>query len=162
MEIGSGSTSSNLNSNLSGASGTSGMSGTNAMSGLSAPPAGTPRCQFEHPLTGRYASQEMSYIWSPLKKFSTWRRLWLALAEAQRELGLQISQQQVDSMRDHVMDIDFELAARKESEVRHDVMAHVHAFGQCCPEAMPIIHLGATSCFVGEQLVGLCAVSRMI
>ncbi|CAM9186285.1 unnamed protein product, partial [Ectocarpus fasciculatus] len=107
--------------------------------------------KYEHPLTQRYASKEMSYLWSPAKKFSTWRRMWLALAEGEQELGLDISDTQLEEMRAHLTDIDFELAEKKESEFRHDVMAHVHTFGQACPAAMPIIHLGATSCFVGDN-----------
>lgn len=99
----------------------------------------------------RYASKEMSLTWSPQTKFSTWRRLWLALAESQKELGLDITEEQLDEMRAHIEDIDFELAEKKEAEFRHDVMAHVHAFGVVCPKAMPIIHLGATSCFVGDN-----------
>jgi len=106
---------------------------------------------FESPLAGRYASEAMSRNWSPQKKFSTWRRLWLALAEAQKELGLPIQDEQLEEMRAHLEDIDYELAERKEREVRHDVMSHIYAFGQACPKAMPIIHLGATSCFVTDN-----------
>jgi len=106
---------------------------------------------YEHPLVSRYASKEMSYIWSPKKKFSTWRILWLVLAESEKELGLNISDEQLDEMRKHLTDIDFELAEKKESEFRHDVMAHVHTFGEVCPLAKPIIHLGATSCYVGDN-----------
>lgn len=93
----------------------------------------------------------MSYIWSPAKKFSTWRRLWLALAEGEQELGLQISDEQLEEMRASINDIDYALAEKKEAEFRHDVMAHVHTFGVKCPKAMPIIHLGATSCYVGDN-----------
>lgn len=93
----------------------------------------------------------MSYIWSPAKKFSTWRRLWLALAEGEKELGLDITEEQLQEMREHLNDIDFDLAEKKEAEFRHDVMAHVHTFGVACPKAMPIIHLGATSCYVGDN-----------
>ena len=93
----------------------------------------------------------MQYIFSPDKKFSTWRRLWIALARAEMDLGLPITQGQIDQMEDHVTDIDYELAAKKERELRHDVMAHIHAFGAQCPNAMPIIHLGATSCYVGDN-----------
>lgn len=110
-----------------------------------------PKDKYEHPLVDRYASKEMSHIWSPEKKFSTWRLLWIALAEAEKELGLDITQEQIDEMKEHVHDIDWELAEKKEAEFRHDVMAHVHAFGTKCPKAMPIIHLGATSCFVGDN-----------
>lgn len=93
----------------------------------------------------------MSYLWSPEKKFTTWRRLWIALAEAERELGLDITEEQIQEMKDNVHDIDWALAEKKEAEFRHDVMAHVHTFGTKCPKAMPIIHLGATSCFVGDN-----------
>ncbi len=107
--------------------------------------------KYENPLVDRYASKEMNENWSPQKKFSTWRRLWLALATAEKELGLPISDEQIAEMEAHLDDIDFELAAQKEKEFRHDVMSHVHAFGTCCPKAMPIIHLGATSCYVGDN-----------
>ena len=93
----------------------------------------------------------MKFLFSSQKKFSTWRRLWIALAEAERELGLEISQQQIDEMKAHVEDIDFEKAAEYEAKFRHDVMAHVHTYGECCPTARPIIHLGATSCYVGDN-----------
>lgn len=110
-----------------------------------------PHCSFEHPLVSRYASKEMTYIWSPQKKFSTWRRLWLALAESEKELGLEISEEQIEDMAAHLDDIDFELAKKMEGQFRHDVMAHVHTFGTAAPKAMPIIHLGATSCYVGDN-----------
>jgi adenylosuccinate lyase len=106
---------------------------------------------YENPLTDRYASVEMSFNWSPQKKFSTWRRLWLALAEAQRDLGLGIADGQLAEMRNHLDDINFDVAREKEKQVRHDVMSHVHAFGEQCPSARPIIHLGATSCFVTDN-----------
>jgi adenylosuccinate lyase len=93
----------------------------------------------------------MSYIWSPAKKFSTWRKLWLVLAEVEQQLGLQITDEQLEEMRNNIHDIDFALAEQKEAEFRHDVMAHVHTFGVKCPKAMPIIHLGATSCYVGDN-----------
>jgi adenylosuccinate lyase len=109
------------------------------------------KTKYEHPLVDRYASKEMSFIWSPAKKFSSWRKLWLALAESERELGLNISEEQLEEMRSHLYDIDFDLAEKKETEFRHDVMAHVHTFGEVCPLAKPIIHLGATSCFVGDN-----------
>jgi adenylosuccinate lyase len=109
------------------------------------------KSKYEHPLVDRYASKEMSFIWSPAKKFSTWRKLWLALAESEKELGLNISEEQLNEMRAHLFDIDFELAEKKEAEFRHDVMAHVHTFGEVCPSARPIIHLGATSCYVGDN-----------
>ena len=107
--------------------------------------------KYESPLSSRYASQEMQYIFSPDKKFSTWHRLWIALARAEMELGLPVTQAQVSQMEEHVDDIDYEVAARYEKELRHDVMAHIHAYGDQCPDAMPIIHLGATSCYVGDN-----------
>jgi len=106
---------------------------------------------YEHPLVKRYATKEMSFIWSPAKKFCTWRKLWLALATAEQELGVDISDEQLEEMRQHLFDIDFDYAAEKEREFRHDVMGHVHAFGKVAPKAMPILHLGATSCFVGDN-----------
>ena len=106
---------------------------------------------YDNPLITRYASLAMSQLWGPQRKFSTWRRLWLALAEAEAELGLPIAQEQLDELRAHIDDIDFERAEEYERELRHDVMAHVHAFGDCCPKARPIIHLGATSCFVTDN-----------
>ena len=106
---------------------------------------------YESPLSSRYASDQMQYIFSPDKKFSTWRRLWIALARAEMELGLPVTQEQIDQMEAHTTDIDYDLAAQKENELRHDVMAHIHAYGAQCPEAMPIIHLGATSCYVGDN-----------
>ncbi len=106
---------------------------------------------YENPLCGRYAGREMQEIFSDDRKFSTWRRLWIALAESERELGLNISEEQIQAMRAHVNDIDYEVANAREREVRHDVMAHIYAFGQVCPEAKPIIHLGATSCYVGDN-----------
>jgi adenylosuccinate lyase len=109
------------------------------------------KLQYEHPLVDRYASKEMSYIWSPQKKFSTWRKLWLTLAISEQQLGLNITDEQIHEMRDHIEDIDFKLAAEMEAKFRHDVMAHVHVFGVACPSAMPIIHLGATSCYVGDN-----------
>ena len=109
------------------------------------------KSNYESPLSSRYASDEMQYIFSPDKKFSTWRRLWIALARAEMELGLPVTQEQIDEMQAHVTDIDYQLAAQKEQELRHDVMAHIHAFGTQCPKAMPIIHLGATSCYVGDN-----------
>lgn len=93
----------------------------------------------------------MQEIFSDDRKFSTWRRLWIALAESERELGLNITEEQIEAMRAHVNDIDYEVANAREREVRHDVMAHIYAFGQVCPEAKPIIHLGATSCYVGDN-----------
>ena len=107
--------------------------------------------RYENPLCSRYASDEMQHIFSPDFKFSTWRRLWIALAESERELGLPITEEQIDEMRRHVEDIDYEKAAEYEHKLRHDVMAHVHTYGEACPLARPIIHLGATSCYVGDN-----------
>jgi len=106
---------------------------------------------YQSPLSERYPSPDMKYLFSPDKKFKTWRKLWLALAEAERELGLPISREQLDEMRANLDDINFDTAARRESEVRHDVMAHVFAYGEQCPNAKGIIHLGATSCYVGDN-----------
>ncbi len=106
---------------------------------------------YEHPLVKRYATKEMSFVWSPAMKFTTWRKLWTALATAEQELGIEISDEQLAEMREKLYDIDFEFAAAKEKEFRHDVMGHVHAFGEVAPNAMPIIHLGATSCYVGDN-----------
>ena len=107
--------------------------------------------RYESPLSSRYASDEMQYIFSAGKKFSTWRRLWVALARAEMELGLPVTQEQVDELESHLTDIDYEKAAQWEKKLRHDVMAHVHTYGELCPKAMPIIHLGATSCYVGDN-----------
>ncbi len=106
---------------------------------------------YEHPLSKRYASKEMSKIWSANKKFTTWRKLWLTLAEVQRELGLEISQEQIKEMSDNIDNIDYKLTEDYEKKFRHDVMAHIHAFGAVCPLARPIIHFGATSCFVVDN-----------
>ena len=106
---------------------------------------------YESPLCSRYASREMQYIFSPDKKFSTWRRLWVALARAEMELGLPVTREQVEELEAHVEDIDYDKAAQWEKKLRHDVMAHVHTYGELCPKAMPIIHLGATSCYVGDN-----------
>ena len=106
---------------------------------------------YENPLIGRYASAEMSGLWSAQRKFSTWRKLWVALAEAEQTLGLPISDEQLAEMKSHVDDIDFAAAADYERKLRHDVMAHVHTFGDACPSAKGIIHLGATSCFVTDN-----------
>ena len=107
--------------------------------------------RYESPLAGRYASREMQEIFSPDRKFGTWRKLWIALAKAEKELGLPITQEQIDEMTAAAGDINYEVAAAREKEVRHDVMAHVYAFGQQCPKAKGIIHLGATSCYVGDN-----------
>jgi adenylosuccinate lyase len=106
---------------------------------------------YENPLITRYASTEMSHLWSDQRKFSTWRRLWVALAEAQQQLGLPISDEQIAELRSHLDDVDFEAATQYERQFRHDVMAHVHTFRDACPTAGPIIHLGATSCFVTDN-----------
>ena len=106
---------------------------------------------YENPLCKRYAGREMQEIFSDDRKFSTWRRLWLALAESEQQLGLDITDEQLDEMRAHLYDIDYAVAAAREREVRHDVMAHIYTFGLACPKAKPIIHLGATSCFVGDN-----------
>jgi adenylosuccinate lyase len=106
---------------------------------------------YENPLIHRYASPEMSRLWGAERKFRTWRRLWVALAEAEAELGLNISTAQIEQLRRHVDDIDFPAAERYERKLRHDVMAHVHAYGDVCPEARGIIHLGATSCYVTDN-----------
>ncbi|MBA2116853.1 adenylosuccinate lyase [Bremerella alba] len=107
--------------------------------------------QYENPLISRYASRDMSFLWSPQKKHSTWRRLWLALAESEQELGLSISDEQLEAMRANLDNIDFDLAAKHEKRRRHDVMAHVETFAEAAPVAKPIIHLGATSCFVTDN-----------
>ena len=106
---------------------------------------------YETPLASRYASAEMLYLFSPDKKFTTWHRLWVALARGEMELGLPVTQEQVDELEAHADEVDYAAAARWEKELRHDVMAHIHAYGEQCPKAMPIIHLGATSCYVGDN-----------
>ncbi|RXN25383.1 adenylosuccinate lyase [Labeo rohita] len=107
--------------------------------------------KYRSPLVSRYASKEMAYNFSDKNKFSTWRQLWIYLAEAQKELGLPITDAQLSEMKAHWDDIDFGVAAVEEKKLRHDVMAHVHTFAHCCPTAAPIIHLGATSCYVGDN-----------
>ena len=107
--------------------------------------------KYVSPLSERYASKEMQYIFSPDMKFRTWRRLWIALAETEKELGLDITQEQIDEMKAHVDDINYDVAKEREKVVRHDVMSHVYAFGVQCPKAKTIIHLGATSCYVGDN-----------
>ena len=106
---------------------------------------------YENPLCTRYAGDEMKRIFSSDSKFSTWRKLWVALAEAEKELGIDIKQEQIDEMKEHILPIDYALAEKYESELRHDVMAHVYTFGDACPKARPIIHRGATSCYVGDN-----------
>ncbi len=106
---------------------------------------------YENPLCRRYAGKEMQEIFSDDRKFSTWRRLWIALAESEKELGLPITDEQIEQMKAHITDIDYETADKREHEVRHDVMAHIYTYGLSCPDAKPIIHLGATSCYVGDN-----------
>ena len=107
--------------------------------------------RYQSPLSERYASKEMQYIFSPDKKFKTWRKLWIALAETEKELGLEITQEQIDELQAYAEDINYEVAKERERLVRHDVMSHVYAYGQQCPKAKGIIHLGATSCYVGDN-----------
>lgn len=107
--------------------------------------------RYQSPLSERYASKEMQYIFSPDMKFRTWRKLWIALAETERELGLPITEEQIAEMKDHQDDINYDVAKERESVVRHDVMSHVYAYGVQCPKAKGIIHLGATSCYVGDN-----------
>ncbi len=107
--------------------------------------------RYQSPLSERYASKEMQYIFSPDMKFRTWRKLWIALAETEKELGLNITQEQIDELKAHAEDINYDVAKAREKEVRHDVMSHVYAYGVQCPKAKGIIHLGATSCYVGDN-----------
>ena len=107
--------------------------------------------RYVSPLSERYASKEMQYIFSPDMKFCTWRRLWIALAETEKELGLPITQEQIDELKAHKDDINYDVAKERERQVRHDVMSHVYAYGVQCPKAKGIIHLGATSCYVGDN-----------
>ena len=107
--------------------------------------------RYTSPLSERYASREMQYIFSQDMKFRTWRRLWIALAETEKELGLNITQEQIDELKAHADDINYDVARAREKEVRHDVMSHVYAYGVQCPKAKGIIHLGATSCYVGDN-----------
>ena len=109
------------------------------------------RDRYESPLGSRYASEEMLRLFSPDTRFSTWRRLWVSLARAEHTLGLPVSQEQVDELAAHVTDIDYEAADAREKIVRHDVMAHIYAYGLACPQAAGVIHLGATSCFVTDN-----------
>ena len=103
------------------------------------------------PLTGRYASKEMTNLWSDDSKYSTWRKLWVALAEVEKELGIDITDEQIKQMKENVNNIDYDIVSKREKECRHDVMAHVYEFGLKCPKAKPIIHLGATSCYVTDN-----------
>ena len=107
--------------------------------------------RYNSPLSERYASKEMQYIFSPDMKFKTWRKLWIALAESEMELGLNITQEQIDELKEHAEDINYDVAKEREKIVRHDVMSHVYAYGVQCPKAKGIIHLGATSCYVGDN-----------
>lgn len=107
--------------------------------------------KYVSPLSERYASKEMQYIFSPDMKFRTWRKLWIALAETEKELGLNITQEQIDELKEHADDINYDVAKEREKQVRHDVMSHVYAYGVQCPKAKGIIHLGATSCYVGDN-----------
>ena len=107
--------------------------------------------RYVSPLSERYASKEMQYIFSQDMKFRTWRRLWIALAETEKELGLNITQEQIDELKAHKDDINYDVARERERQVRHDVMSHVYAYGVQCPKAKGIIHLGATSCYVGDN-----------
>ncbi|XP_073405702.1 adenylosuccinate lyase [Dendrobates tinctorius] len=133
----------------------SGLSGESAprVTGSVSPLAQGPEevLRYRSPLVSRYASREMAFNFSDSKKFQTWRRLWLYLAQAQRSLGLPISEEQIQEMEANLENIDFKMAADEEKRLRHDVMAHVHTFAHCCPRAAPIIHLGATSCYVGDN-----------
>ena len=103
------------------------------------------------PLSGRYASDEMNKIWSADSKYSTWRKLWVALAETEKELGIEITDEQINEMKQNVENIDYDIVSQREKECRHDVMSHVYEFGLKCPNAKPIIHLGATSCYVTDN-----------
>lgn len=107
--------------------------------------------RYTSPLSERYAGKEMQYLFSPDMKFKTWRRLWIALAETERELGLNITEEQIEELKAHAEDINYDVALAREAEVRHDVMSHVYAYGEQCPKAKGIIHLGATSCYVGDN-----------
>ena len=107
--------------------------------------------RYQSPLSERYVSKEMQYIFSPDMKFRTWRKLWIALAETEKELGLPITEEQIEELKAHADDINYEVAKEREKLVRHDVMSHVYAYGQQCPKAKGIIHLGATSCYVGDN-----------
>ena len=119
---------------------------------------------YQSPLCSRYSSDEMKKIFSDDTKFSTWRKLWIALAKSEKALGLDITDEQIAEMEANIYNIDYEAAAKYESELRHDVMAHIHAFGDICPKAMPIIHLGATSCYVGDNtdIIQMRAALRLI
>ena len=117
--------------------------------------------EYESPLNSRYASKEMKEVFSPDTKFKTWRKLWIALAETEKELGLDITQEQIDELKAHKDEINYDVAREREKLVRHDVMAHVYAYGTQCPKAKGIIHLGATSCFVGDNTDVILMVEAM-
>ena len=106
---------------------------------------------YNSPLNSRYASKEMSFIFSDDMKFSTWRKLWVALAEGERSLGINITEEQINELKANINNINYDEARKREKEVRHDVMSHVYAYGLQCPNAKGIIHLGATSCYVGDN-----------
>ena len=106
--------------------------------------------KYVSPLCTRYSSDEMKHIFSDDCKFSTWRKLWIALAESEKELGIQITDEQIEQMKENIYNIDYDRAAEYELALRHDVMAHIKTYGECCPLAKGIIHLGATSCYVGD------------
>ena len=110
-----------------------------------------PNDTYNSPFNARYASKEMQYIYSPDFKFKTWRKLWIALAEAEKELGLDITQEHIDELKANADNINYDVAKEYEKKFRHDVMSHVYAYGQQCPKAAGIIHLGATSCYVGDN-----------
>ena len=103
------------------------------------------------PLSGRYASEEMNHLWSNNSKYAMWRKLWVALAETEKELGIDITEEQIKEMKENINNIDYDIVSKREKECRHDVMAHVYEFGLKCPNAKPIIHLGATSCYVTDN-----------
>ena len=107
--------------------------------------------RYTSPLSERYASREMQYIFSPDKKFRTWRKLWIALAETEKELGLDITDEQIEELKAHADDINYDVAKKREKVVRHDVMSHVYAYGKQCPKAKGIIHREQLLCYVGEQ-----------
>lgn len=106
---------------------------------------------YENPLVSRYSSKEMLYLFSPDKKFKTWRKMWIALAESEKELGLDITDEQINELKAYAEEINYDVAKAREKEVRHDVMSHVFAYGEQAKSAKPIIHLGATSCYVGDN-----------
>ena len=111
--------------------------------------------RYVSPLSERYASRKMQYIFSPDMKFRTWRKLWIALAETEKELGLPITQEQIDELKANAENINYDVAKEREKKVRHDVMSHVYAYGVQCPKAKGLIHLGATSCYVGDNTDGI-------